>query len=87
VLTEVAPLTHGPTFVDEVLSKAGSVGEVLTEVVQEAGEVVAVHEARGLVLAQVLLDGTQVEVVGERVGVCQVLELVTLIREDDSQLK
>ena len=60
---------------------------MLAEVVQEASEVVAVHEARRLVLAQVLLDGAQVEVVGERVGVGQVLELVTLVREDDGQLK
>ena len=75
-----------PTFIDKILCEAGSVGEVLAEVVQEASQVVPLHGARRLPVAQVQLGSAKVEVMGERVGVCEILQLVTFVSEDDRQL-
>ncbi len=56
------------------------------EITQESSEVVALLEHE-LTARDERLDGAQVKVIREGVAVCQFLELVAFVREDDCQLQ
>lgn len=74
------------TLEDVVPPELGDVGMVSDEVLQEAGELIALTQSH-LAAHQVLVNDTQVEIVAERVHVHQVSHLVTLLCEQHGELE
>ena len=74
------------TFKQTVPRVARRAGKMTDEITQESSEVVALLEHE-LTARDERLDGAQVKVIREGVAVCQFLELVAFVREDDCQLQ
>lgn len=68
-----------------ITAKFGDVRVMGNEVLQKAGEMVALAESH-VGAQQVLVDYAQVEVVAERMHVHEVPHLVTLLREEHREL-
>jgi len=69
-----------------IATELGDVGVMGYEVLQEAGELVALAQHH-VAAHQVLVDHAQVVVVAERVNMHEVPHLVTLLREEHGELE